>query len=98
MAAASSMEYEEESEASDSMSGSKPEPAFGVNPNFPYASAALEKKYAPDKGNFVVTNRDIKKGQILFVEKPFVFVLLDHEQSTSLCAHCCRPQGDVPIP
>ncbi|XP_051169953.1 SET and MYND domain-containing protein 4-like [Leptopilina boulardi] len=98
MATASSMEYDDENEASDSMSGNKPEPAFGVNSNFPYASAALEKKCAPDKGRYVVANRDIHKGQILFVEKPFAFVLLDHEQSSSLCAHCCRPQGDVPFP
>lgn len=75
-----------------------PEPVFGNSPTFPGASAALEVAYAPTKGRYVVTKNDIAKGDVLFVEKPFAFVLLNHGSSNNLCAHCCRPLGYGPVP
>lgn len=44
---------------------SLPEVAFGENPNFRFASA-VEIKCTPEKGRYVVANRDIIRGQILF--------------------------------
>lgn len=76
----------------------RPEVAFGENPDFPSASAGIEVKCAPQKGRYVVANRDIKKGQILFVEKPFAFVLLDHDKTVNFCENCCRQCNDIPIP
>ncbi|XP_066589940.1 SET and MYND domain-containing protein 4-like isoform X2 [Prorops nasuta] len=93
----SSMQNDED-EAAGANFSIKPEPAFGLNPNFLSASAGIDRKYSQDKGRYVVANRDIKKGQILFVEKPFAFVLLDHDKSNSLCENCCRSYGDVPVP
>ena len=75
-----------------------PEPAFGENKNFPNASAALDLKFSIDKGRHIVANRDISKGQILFVERPFAFVLLDNDDSDAVCANCCKSKGDVPVP
>ncbi|TGZ49030.1 Uncharacterized protein DBV15_10838 [Temnothorax longispinosus] len=76
---------------------SQPEVAYGENPNFRSASAAIEVKYAPEKGRYVVANRDIKRGQILFVEKAFAFVPLPHVK-TYICYNCCRSCGDTPVP
>lgn len=77
---------------------SVPELAFGENPDFPSASAAVDQKYSSEKGRYVVANRDIRKGQILFVEKPFAFVLVDYGRMSGSCENCCRPYGDVPVP
>ncbi|KYN29622.1 SET and MYND domain-containing protein 4 [Trachymyrmex cornetzi] len=76
---------------------SLPEVAFGENPNFRFASAAVEIKCTPEKGRYVVTNRDIKRGQILFVEKAFAFVPLCHIKSDN-CYNCCRSSGNTPVP
>ncbi|OXU21510.1 hypothetical protein TSAR_009791 [Trichomalopsis sarcophagae] len=75
-----------------------PDPAFGENPDFPNASAALDLKFSVDKGRHVVANRDVQKGEVLFVEKPFAFVLLDNEYSDAVCANCLKSRGDVPVP
>lgn len=75
----------------------QPEVAYGENPNFQYASAAIEIKYAPEKGRYVVANRDIKRGQILFVEKAFAFVPLS-QVKTNICCNCCRSCDDTPVP
>lgn len=75
-----------------------PNPAFGENPDFPNASAALDLKFSVDKGRHVVANRDIQRGEVLFVEKPFAFVLLDNEYSDVVCANCLKSRGDVPVP
>jgi len=74
-----------------------PDVACGENPNFPFASAAIEVKYTPEKGRYVVANRDIKRGQILFVEKAFAFVPLCYVKS-DICYNCCHSCGDTPIP
>lgn len=76
---------------------SPPEVVYGENPNFPSASAAVEIKHAPEKGRYVVANRDIKRGQILFVEEAFVFVPLSFAKS-DICYNCCRSSGDTPLP
>lgn len=76
---------------------SQPEVAYGENPNFQCASAAIEMKYAPEKGRYVIANRDIKRGQILFVEKAFAFVPLSHVKA-GICYNCCRTCDDTPMP
>lgn len=75
-----------------------PQPAFGNNQFFDSASGGIEKQYDEVKGRFVVANRDIKRKQILFFEKPFAFVLLDHAKIDSICANCCKSQLFAPFP
>ncbi|EFN83374.1 SET and MYND domain-containing protein 4 [Harpegnathos saltator] len=70
-----------------------PEILFGENPNLPFASTALDIKYTPQKGRHMVANRDIKRSQILFVEKPFSFVTLECDGASDLCENCCRSCG-----
>lgn len=72
--------------------------AFGENPNFRNASAAIDKKYTSYKGRHIIANRDIKQGQTLFVEKPFTFILSDYDKSHNVCENCCQSYGDNPIP
>lgn len=73
-----------------------PTPTYGENKNLAYASAVLELKYNADKGRHIITNRDIKMGDILFVEKPYAFVVLP-DQYKSHCHHCCSSYL-APIP
>ncbi|XP_043683945.1 SET and MYND domain-containing protein 4-like [Vespula pensylvanica] len=95
---ASCMHNDTEDTEDNDVTQSIPELAFGENPDFPSASAAVDKKYSSEKGRYVVANRDIRKGQILFVEKPFAFVLVDYGRISGSCENCCRPYGDVPVP
>ncbi|KAL0119343.1 hypothetical protein PUN28_007693 [Cardiocondyla obscurior] len=74
-----------------------PEITYGENPNFRFASTAVEIKCAPEKGRYVVANRDIKRGQILFVEKAFAFVPLTHTK-IDICHNCCRSSSDTLVP
>lgn len=68
----------------------QPKVAFGENLNFRFASAAIELKKNSLKGRHVVANRDIEKGQILFVEKAFTFVPLNQDEINHVCHNCCR--------
>lgn len=58
--------------------------AYGSNPNFPDASAALTIRKSEQKGRYVVATKPIKKGQVLFIERPFALVSVD----SSVCAEC----------
>ncbi|XP_053596110.1 SET and MYND domain-containing protein 4 [Microplitis demolitor] len=68
------------------------------NINFPSASFKLTRKHSPTRGRHIVANEDIKKGDVLFVEKPFAFVPLDNATSDILCTHCCGLIIDSAIP
>ncbi|XP_012219743.1 SET and MYND domain-containing protein 4-like [Linepithema humile] len=69
---------------------SQPQFAFGENPDFQFASAAVSLDETLSKGRHVVANRDIKKGQVLFIEKAFAFVPLNIYEMNHVCHHCCR--------
>ncbi|XP_067002891.2 SET and MYND domain-containing protein 4 isoform X2 [Anabrus simplex] len=66
-----------------------PSPSYGENEKFAYASAALDLKVNEEKGRHVIANRDIQMGDILFVEKPFAFVVLP-DQYGKHCHHCVK--------
>jgi len=77
----------------------QPEVAFGENLNFPSASAGIEVKYAPQKGRYVVANKDIQRGQVLFVEKAFAFVPIKQvDVFDNICHNCCHSCDDIPVP
>ncbi|XP_018306550.1 SET and MYND domain-containing protein 4 isoform X2 [Mycetomoellerius zeteki] len=97
MSKVSCMEENADSTTDTTEFPSLPEVAYGENPDFRCASAAVEIKCAPEKGRYVVANRDIKRGQILFVEKAFAFVPLCHIKSDN-CYNCCRSSGNTPVP
>ncbi|CAK9800854.1 SET and MYND domain-containing protein 4 [Anthophora plagiata] len=71
---------------------------FKENINFPHASITITKKYNEEVGRYVVANRFIKKGDILFLEKPVSFVLLNHNSLNELCQNCKCSNRDIPIP
>ncbi|XP_072746541.1 SET and MYND domain-containing protein 4 [Anoplolepis gracilipes] len=70
----------------------------GENPNFRSASASIEVKYAPAKGRYVIANRNIKKGETLFVEDAFTFVLVNNNKDITHCHNCCKSCLDIPVP
>lgn len=72
-------------------------PKSSENPNFPFASASIEVKYTPEKGRYVIANKNIKKGETLFVEDAFTFVIINNKCNT-FCHNCCKNYHDIPIP
>nr|CAD7398216.1 unnamed protein product [Timema cristinae] len=71
-----------------------PSVVHGESDKFPFASSALDLVYAhislydKFKGRHVKTNKDIRIKEILFVEKPFAFVVLPDHYNVH-CHHCC---------
>ncbi|XP_039285640.1 SET and MYND domain-containing protein 4 isoform X2 [Nilaparvata lugens] len=72
----------------------------GESTTLKHMSAALDLKVTEEKGRHIVANTDINAGDILFVEKPYAFVVLPIAYDTNghnFCHNCCT---DVfaPIP
>ncbi|KAK1137915.1 hypothetical protein K0M31_002409 [Melipona bicolor] len=81
----------------DDLSRLKSKIIFEENVNFPNASINIDRIYNEELGRHVVANKCIKKGDILFMEKPVGFVLLSHD-TLSLCPHCICSNTDIPVP
>ena len=71
---------------------------FEENENFPNASSSIDKKYNEEVGRHVVANRMIKRGEILFLEKPVSFVSVNFDGLSDYCHHCNCLTRDVPVP
>lgn len=69
-----------------------PVPVGGVSNTFPSASSYINVFYNETLGRHVKALRDIEVGDVLFVEKPFAYILF-HE----VC-HNCAKQTISPIP
>ncbi|XP_076298216.1 protein-lysine N-methyltransferase SMYD4-like [Lasioglossum baleicum] len=70
---------------------------FDENPNFPHASSSIDRKFNDELGRRVVANRFIRKGEVLFFEKPLSFALENDDVAGRTCQHCCR-STDIPVP
>ncbi|KAB0792442.1 hypothetical protein PPYR_14401 [Photinus pyralis] len=92
---------EEILKASLSKGSTEPKPAAKVpslkdaeiNCNFLSASSAVSLRYDEIRGRHVVANKRLKPGDILFVEKPFVFAPVfndDKELSLTRCYNCLK--------
>lgn len=44
-------------------------------------------RFSDQKGRYIVTNQEVQQGDVLFVEKPYSFVVLP-EQFKAHCHHC----------
>ncbi|XP_076750657.1 protein-lysine N-methyltransferase SMYD4 [Xylocopa sonorina] len=75
----------------------KSEITFEENVNFPYASVAIDRKYTKELGRHVVAKKFIEKGDILFLEKPVSFVLVNTD-AYNLCQNCSCSNTDIPVP
>ncbi|KZC08204.1 PREDICTED: SET and MYND domain-containing protein 4 [Dufourea novaeangliae] len=87
-----------ETKSIDSLLELKSKLMFDENPDFPCASTGIVRKYNEELGRHVIANRFIKKGEILFLEKPVSFVLLNHNTVDHLCQHCNCSNTDIPLP
>ena len=66
----------------------KPPPTLSEpNPCLPCARADVKIKYHPDKGRYLVAEKDVGPGEMLLVEKPYSSVLLP-EFYSSHCQTC----------
>ncbi|XP_043278345.1 SET and MYND domain-containing protein 4-like isoform X2 [Venturia canescens] len=75
-----------------------PEDMLPKNEQFPFASPSLILKTCPNRGRYVIAGKRIRKGELLFVEKPFAWVPVTDGNNASLCAHCCGPMDLSKIP
>ncbi|XP_014294612.1 SET and MYND domain-containing protein 4 isoform X2 [Halyomorpha halys] len=69
---------------------------FVENADFGSASKTVNLVRSAVKGRYVTANDDIKVGDVLFVERPFAFVVLP-ELSDKYCSYCCKAVC-VPVP
>jgi len=75
----------------------KPPPTLAEpNPSLPCARTDVKIKYHPDKGRYLVADKDVAPGEILLVEKPYSSILLPEYYST----HCqtCFQRVLAPMP
>ena len=56
---------------------------------FPSFSNAVQVQYEKSRGRYCVANRRIESGEMIAVEKPFVW-LLDKDETRTHCWHCFR--------
>ncbi|XP_012270289.1 SET and MYND domain-containing protein 4 [Orussus abietinus] len=63
------------------------------NPEIPFACDAITIEYDDTFGRHLVATRDIKPGEILFVEKPYAFMLRPDNTYTH-CAKCLNVAWD----
>ncbi|XP_026741633.1 SET and MYND domain-containing protein 4-like isoform X3 [Trichoplusia ni] len=69
----------------------------GENPNFRGASMVVDLKMNEQQGRHVVTNRPVKRGDVLFVEQAFASVRLSdkHLPNPNYCDFCCAGDESV---
>ncbi|XP_055593209.1 SET and MYND domain-containing protein 4 [Uranotaenia lowii] len=65
----------------------QPKLSYKSNPKIPHISSCLELKEDPQFGRYLVTNRDVKAGDILIMEEPFSSILLT-DLKYSTCDFC----------
>ncbi|KAK9882070.1 hypothetical protein WA026_018917 [Henosepilachna vigintioctopunctata] len=67
---------------------------FEENSDFAYASSKIELRYNKFKRRHVVAKENISKGDILFLEKAFIFSLIfdveTRDINTEICYHCLK--------
>lgn len=62
------------------------------HPKVPFISNCLELKVSPNAGRHIITNKDLKPGQIISYEDSF-FNVLGHELRYERCAYCMKENG-----
>ena len=75
----------------------KPPPTLNdPNPVLPCARSDVRIQYHPDKGRYLVADRDVGPGEVLLIEKPYSSILLPEYYST----HCqtCFQRVLAPMP
>eukprot|EP00092_Neocalanus_flemingeri_P020363 GFUD01022061.1.p1 GENE.GFUD01022061.1~~GFUD01022061.1.p1 ORF type:complete len:706 (-),score=132.76 GFUD01022061.1:307-2382(-) len=75
----------------------KPPPKLTENhSNVPCARADVKIRYHPDKGRYLVVEKDVGPGEILLIEKPYSSILLPEFYTT----HCqtCYQRVSAPMP
>ncbi|CAL4112866.1 unnamed protein product, partial [Meganyctiphanes norvegica] len=70
-----------------------------VNPKIPVFSSALDLSYSKSRGRSVIATRDIKPGEVLAVEAPYISMLISEDHS-NLRNHCyvCTAHSLTPLP
>lgn len=66
---------------------SEPKLSLPPNPSIPFVARCLEMKTSPQKGRYIVTTADLKPGQIIAIEEPFIYSL-EKEHRYRKCANC----------
>ncbi|XP_037044344.1 SET and MYND domain-containing protein 4-like [Bradysia coprophila] len=65
----------------------EPQLSLPANPKIPFIANCLEMKTSPQKGRYIVTTKELKPGQIISIEDPFL-ASLEKEHRYRKCANC----------
>lgn len=65
----------------------EPKLSLEANPKIPFIANCLEMKTNPQKGRHIITREELKPGQIISIEKPFL-TSLEKEHRYRKCANC----------
>lgn len=65
----------------------EPELSLAANPTIPFIAKCLEMKTSPQKGRYIVTTGELKPGQIISIEEPFL-ATLEKEHRYRKCGNC----------
>ena len=78
-----------------------PELSYGLNLRMPSASAAIDLRFAPDKGRYFVATQDLSPGKVgnydVERRKKSLFILSDHFQATSSFGRSRTPPSSRPF-
>uniref|UniRef100_A0A6P7GUW0 SET and MYND domain-containing protein 4-like n=1 Tax=Diabrotica virgifera virgifera TaxID=50390 RepID=A0A6P7GUW0_DIAVI len=72
-----------------------PEFSEGESTNFAYASAKIKMDYDKEKGRHVVAAKNITKGEVLFIEKAFIFAPVFKESKEFYSFKCYSCLKDI---
>lgn len=65
----------------------EPKLSLEPNPNIPFVANCLQMKTSPQKGRHIVTTAELKPGQIISIEEPFINSL-EKEHRYRKCGNC----------
>lgn len=63
-----------------------------ANKKIPYIADCLEVKSNQKYGRYIITNKDLKVGDIVSIEEPSCQLLFDNSKGYSYCVRCCTDQ------
>ena len=69
-------------------------PSLPNHSSLPGAASILELKHENNRGRYVIANKPVKVGDVLFSELPYASILLP-EHYSSHCHHCVSPFSKV---
>ncbi|CAO1422621.1 unnamed protein product [Diamesa serratosioi] len=66
--------------------------SYPANKKYPHITDCLEVKSDEKYGRYIITNKDLKVGDIVSIEEPFCHVSFGSVKRYTYCVNCCKKQ------